>query len=508
MRKRTGDPPTPVPRGAAVPATASSPPSASVPTSAHRWLVLIAMTGSLSMIMLDQTVVTVALPSMSHDLPLSPTGEQWVVNAYVLAMAALVALGGKLGDRLGGVTTFRYGVAIFFLASLACGLVPHGDFGEPSIIAARAVQGGGAALMVPVSAAIVVSAFSTNDRGRAMAVYAGISQVFLAVGPLLGGVLTESISWRTVFWLNVPVGLAALVMVHVARPDNQRRSDTQVSTGSAAMLVVGIGAIVLAVQQAGVWSWDGPATLLTLAGGIAVTAVFVLVQLSTSDALVNVRLLTRRAFVGNLTVLGLVQFALLAVVLYSSLYFQELLNLSPIRAGVAVLPFVLALAASAQLGGLWYDSRGVRPPALTGLAVCALGLASWALVLPRFDYVAQIPGMAASGFGIGLLMSPTNTDALGRVGAAERSQASGLVQTVRQLGGTLGVALIGAVVLGTRHHGAHASARHHYADAIAVGFGCAATVFAIALVAGWLLLPRDRLIAGGDDAELPTVAAA
>src|SRR5690349_9382490 len=182
------------------------------------WLVLVAMTGSLSMIMLDQTVVTVALPSMSRELPLSPTGQQWVVNAYVLAMASLVALGGKLGDRFGGVSTFRAGVTIFFVASALCGLVPHGPWGEPAMIAARALQGAGAALMMPVSASIVIGAFGPARRGRAMAVYTGISQVFLAVGPLLGGFLTQEFSWRLVFWLNVPVGLAALIMVRIARP--------------------------------------------------------------------------------------------------------------------------------------------------------------------------------------------------------------------------------------------------------------------------------------------------
>jgi MFS family permease len=153
----------------------------------NRWLVLVAMTGSLSMIMLDQTVVTVALPSMARGLPLTPTGQAWVINAYVLAMAALVALGGKLGDKLGGVTTFRIGVVIFFFASIGCGLAPHGSIGEPWIIAARALQGAGAALMVPASAAIVIGAFAVRERGRAMAMYTGISQVFLAVGPLLGG---------------------------------------------------------------------------------------------------------------------------------------------------------------------------------------------------------------------------------------------------------------------------------------------------------------------------------
>ena len=137
--------------------------------SSNRWLVLVAMTGSLAMIMLDQTVVTVALPSMGRELPLSAAGEQWVVNAYVLAMAALVALGGKLGDKFGGVTTFRAGVAIFFVASMLCGVAPRGSLGESWIIAARVLQGAGAALMVPVSAAIVIGAFPLSERGRAMA---------------------------------------------------------------------------------------------------------------------------------------------------------------------------------------------------------------------------------------------------------------------------------------------------------------------------------------------------
>src|SRR5262249_29644841 len=149
----------------------------------------------------------------------------WVVNAYVLALAALVAFGGKLGDRIGRVTTFRVGVLIFFVASAACGLAPDATV----LIAARVAQGGGAALMWPASAAIMVSTFDLGERGRAMAMYAGISQVFLAAGPLLGGLLTEWVTWRAVFWLNVPVGIAALVMVRVAHPDNAAQPTSRIS---------------------------------------------------------------------------------------------------------------------------------------------------------------------------------------------------------------------------------------------------------------------------------------
>ena len=185
------------------------------------------------MILLDQTVVSVALPTMSRDLPLSSSGAQWVVNAYVLAMAAFVALGGKLGSKLGPVTTYRVGVVVFFLASAVCGLAPVGSHGEDWLITARVVQGVGAALMMPVTAAIVMAAFPESVRGRAMGAYVGIGQIFLALGPLVGGACTEWLSWRVVFWLNVPVGLVALVLVHVARPANDREPALRVATQGA-----------------------------------------------------------------------------------------------------------------------------------------------------------------------------------------------------------------------------------------------------------------------------------
>jgi len=384
-------------------------------------------------------------------------------------------------------------VVIFFLASMGCGLAPHGSFGEPWLIAARVLQGAGAALMMPASAAIVIGAFGVAERGRAMAIYAGISQVFLAIGPLLGGLLTEAVSWRAVFWLNVPVGIAALVMVHIARPVNTAQPGVAIPARSVLMLVVGIATTVLAVQQANSWSWTSPVTLLTLAAGLLISTVFMMSQLRSRDPLVQVRLFARRAFAGDLAVLGLVQFGLLAVVLFGSLYLQDLLRMSPVMAGLGVLPLILPTTVAAQLGGRWYDKAGVRPPVLTGLAIAVLGLAAWAAALPELSYALQIPGMIITGFGLGLVLSPTNTDALGRVDAAERSQASGLVQTVRQLGGTFGVAIIGAVVLAIEGAGTTAGSAQNAADAVTVGFAVAAAAFALAFFAGWRLLSPERV---------------
>jgi EmrB/QacA subfamily drug resistance transporter len=485
----------------------TAPPAPAAPTR-NSWLTLVAMTGSLAMIMLDQTVVTVALPTMTRDLPLSPTGQQWVVNAYVLAMAATVALGGKLGAKYGPVTTFRAGVVIFFVASAMCGLAPHGSYGEEWIIISRAGQGLGAALMMPVSATIVMAAFPLSVRGKAMAVYVGISQIFLAVGPLLGGALTEWVSWRAVFWLNVPVGIVALVLVARARPDNAKQPSSVIKPVPVALMIIGLGLSVYAIQQAGSWGWGSSRTLGLLAAGIVITVLFVWSQIQTSDPLVQVKLFARRAFLGNVTVLFATQFSLLAIVLYSTLYVQDLLHYSPIMAGVAALPLILPLAVGAQLAGRWYDAKGVRPPVIAGMAVATVGVIVWAITLSQLSYMVQIPGMVITGFGLGLVFSPVNTDALGRVGASERAQASGIVQTVRQLGGTLGVAVIGAIVLAQKHEGTQAahSSRNpkqeiidQSADAIAVGFYVAAAVFAVGLVASFFLLSKERVVDDPDD---------
>ena len=457
-----------------------------------KWLILVAMTGSLSMVMLDQTVVTVALPTMGAQLGLSVSGQQWVINAYVLATAALVAVGGKLGDRFGGVTVFRAGVLVFFLASALCGLTPTDGWGPAWLITARVLQGAGAALMLPVSAAIVINAFDVSERGRAMAVYAGISQVFLAIGPLIGGVLTQYASWRTVFWLNVPVGFAALVLVHLARPENGRQVNARISAGSVALLVGGIASLVLGLQQTAVWGWTAVATWWCIGLGAALTAIFVVRQLHSTRPLVAVRLFADRSFAGPVLVLGLVQFGLLPVILFNSLYLQDLLGFSPVRTGVAVLAFILPLTVAAQRGGRWYDRSGVRPPVIAGLAIALAGLVVWAVALPHIGYLVQIPGMILTGFGLGLVFSPANTDALGRVQAGQRGQASGLVQTVRQLGGTIGVAVLSAVVLGFEHAGSHATPAAA-AQAIGYGYIAAAAIFALALIVAIKTLGRERI---------------
>jgi EmrB/QacA subfamily drug resistance transporter len=453
------------------------------------WLILIAMTGSLSMIMLDQTVVSVALPTMTHDLRLSGSAAQWVVNAYVLAMAAAVALGGKLGTKIGPVTTFRFGVIGFLVASAACGLAPSGGL----LVTARIVQGLAAALMTPVTASIVMAAFPTSMRGRAMGAYVGVSQIFLALGPLVGGTLTEWWTWRAVFWVNVPIGVAALALAHFAAPANPTRRAERISLAGAAMLTVGIGATVYGLQQASAWGWTSAGTIGVVGGGILVLAVFVWRQLGVREPLVDVRLFRNRAFVGDSIVLFTTQFGLLAMTLYASLYAQNLLGYSPIQAGFSALAMIAPLMVGAQLAGRWYDRSGARPPLLLGLTLATIGAAVWAIALPDISYWSKVPGMALVGLGLGFVFSPINTDALSRVAPADRPQASGIVQTVRQLGGTLGVAVIGSVILAHEDpHLAPAARVGNVAHAMTYGFWLGAAVFGLGLAFGCWLLPRRQ----------------
>lgn len=458
-------------------------------TQQRPWLVLVAMTGGLSMVMLDQTIVTVALPTMMRDIPLSAGGAHWVVSAYVLAIAALVALGGRIGDWLGAVTAFRIGVALFFLASCGCGLVPQGVGGEPVMLLFRALQGAGAALMLPASQSVVTNAFPVEQRGRALAVYVGIGQLFLAVGPLLGGLLTETVSWRAVFWLNVPVGLATLALVQIAKPDNQADGKTP-SLPIAALLVAGMGLFILGLQEGPNFGWTSPVTLGAMIVGLLLLSWLVRHQWRSKDPLVDVRLVAVPGIGGDLIVLTLVQASMLGMVLYGTMYLQNVLGFAPLAAGVASLPLILGIAVGAQVGGRLFDRSGIRVPVLSGLLIAAVGTGAWALALLGNEYMFQLPGMMLSGLGVGLVQSPTGVDALSRAPVSKRNQMSGLVQTLRQTGGTIGIAMTGAVVLTLEPAGAVSA---HARFPIAAAFALSALVLVLAFIFGWLMLSRQRL---------------
>jgi EmrB/QacA subfamily drug resistance transporter len=407
----------------------------------RRWWALITMTGSLSMILIDQTVVSVALPTMQRDLDLSTTGVQWVVNAYLLSIAVFVALGGRAGDILGNVRIFRIGALLFVLASAACGFAQS----ETMIIVSRILQGVGAAMMTPSSGAIVINAFGPSERGRAMGVYAGVSMIFLALGPLLGGVLVEAVSWRAVFFINLPVGLVMLALAHVTlTPDKPQGG--RVDWVGAPLIVFGIGSLVLALMQANTWGWgDGKTIGLLVAAAVLIPAT-ILWELRQKEPLVQLRLFANRNFSADNLVLAAVQFGLTGVSVFGAIWVQDVLEFTAIQAGLSLLPLTIPLLLIAPRVGAIYDKIGPRGLVSAGVATVALGLGWNAFWMSELSYAWIAPGYVLMGIGLALVMSPSNTDAMNAAPTLLRGQASGVIQTMRQVGATVGLALMGTIV--------------------------------------------------------------
>lgn len=450
------------------------------------------MTGSLSMIFIDITVVGVALPQIRADLGMSDAGLNWVMSVYTLVMACLVAFCGRIADMIGRVPAFIGGVVVFALASLACGFAGS----EGSLIAGRACQGVGAALMQPASGALVISAFARRHRGKVMAIYVGIPLLFMVIGPLVGGFLTQAASWRWCFWVNLPVAAAALILTAIARPLDARSASWRIDPWSLLLLMIGLPALILAVQQGNEWGWMAPwsttlaerippARLVTslplAAAGAVLLVLFIRRQWRSSEPLLALGLFRDRGLLANALILFMMQFTMTGLLLQGSVYAQEVLGFDPRQAGASLLPLLVPILFVVHVAGRLYDRIGVRTPAIIGTALATAGglIAGIGAWLKNYPIIGC--GFAIMGVGIGFVMSPTNTDSLNRVPADARAQVSGLMQTMRHVGGTTGLAVIGAAVLVARTHLGQETA------ATAVGYGVGALGCGAALLAAVIL---------------------
>jgi EmrB/QacA subfamily drug resistance transporter len=454
------------------------------------------------MVMIDQTVVSVALPTMQRDLGLSTSGVQWVVNAYLLLLAVLVALGGRVADLLGAERTFKAGAGLFVLASALCGLAGN----EAMIIASRGLQGVGAAMMVPSTGALIVNTFDERERGKAMGIYSGVSMVFLALGPLVGGLLTQSVSWRAVFYVNLPIGAVMLVAAHSTLPSRPlvRLSRDSIDWVGLPLLIVGLGALVLGLMQGKSWGWSSPSILVLLGTAAVMTPVFLWWETRAAAPLVKLSLFRVQNFAPDAVIVAGVQFALVGASVFGAVWSQQVLGFSAIHAGVAMLPLTLPLLFTAPIAGRLYDRIGPRPLLTIGGLLIAGGLAWLAGHLPHREYDLLIPGYIAMGIGIGLIVSPGTTDALGAARPSERSQASGIVQTVRQVGGVVGIAILGAIVAAVSSVAPTASPATHVTAAtngVAAAYWTGSAVMAaMAMLAGVCIRRRPVAVPATDPA--------
>ena len=393
----------------------------------NRRLVLAAMVFAVAMTTIDQTIVAIAIPDIARDLKLSPTGSQWVVNGYLLSLAALFAFGGRIADVVGRRTMAVVGVLGFALTSAACGLTPHGALAEAWIVGWRILQGATAALMFPAAVGIVVASFPLRERGRAMAIFFGISGGLTAVGPISGGLLTQW-TWRGIFWVNLPIAAISLYLIWRSKPDNEARPAPLDYRGTA-LVTAAMGLIVLGLQQSASWSWSSPATWLCLLAGLAAMALFVRHELRTEHPLLELNIFRDRGFAVETAVLGLVSIVFVPFFFFASVYAQAALGLKPTTAGLYLLYFFLGFVVASQRGGRLLDRSGARLPVVLGTAIAVVGFWLLAGRLAHLSLGAQWIEIALAGAGVGMMLTPASTDAVNRAPSSSYSEVTGITQT-------------------------------------------------------------------------------
>jgi EmrB/QacA subfamily drug resistance transporter len=408
-------------------------------------LTLAAMVAAVAMMFIDQTIVAIAVPNLQQDLSLTATGSQWIVNGYLLALSAFFALGGKIADVGGRRRMLVVGVVGFATASALCGATPTTGIAEAWIITFRVLQGAFAALLFPAALAILVAAYPLRERGKKLAVFFALTGAMTSIGPIAGGYLTEW-TWRAIFWINVPVAIVALVLIARARIADERHPG-RIDAGGAALLCLGMGLVVLGLQQASAWGWSDGRTWACFAAGLALLAVFIARELRASEPLINVRIFADRGFAADNLVLGLMSVAFVPLFFFASLYAQICLGWKASEAGLYLLIFFGGFAGASQLGGRILDARGARPAVVAGCALAAAGFALWASKLPDLSVDGQWLYIVLAGAGIGLVLGPVSTDAVNRAPRTGYGEATGITQTSRNFGSSRGLAVLGSILI-------------------------------------------------------------
>jgi EmrB/QacA subfamily drug resistance transporter len=422
-------------------------------------LILAAMIFAVSMTFIDQTIVAIAIPTIQEDLSLSATGVQWIINGYLLSLSALFAFGGRLADIAGHRKMVTIGVVVFATASALCGATPTGSLDEAWLIFFRVVQGAGAAIMFPAALAIVLNAFPLRERGRAMAIFFAVAGGLTSIGPIAGGYLTEW-TWRAIFWINIPVAIVALVLTAKAKPDNEKHPAPLDYRGTL-LITGGMGLAVLGLQQSSVWGWGGAATWLCIAAGLTLIGVFVTYELKVANPLLRIRIFQDRAFAVDNAVLFLLMIAFVPLFFFASMYAQISLGESASETGLYLLIFFAGFATASQWGGKMLDSVGARRPVVLGCALAAVGFYLWGDSLTELSVSDQWYYIVLSGVGMGLVLSPANTDALNRVPKSRYGEATGITQTVRNFGASLGLAVLGSILILQNKSNLEATATEH-----------------------------------------------
>ena len=417
-------------------------------TGPHRkWLTLAAVSFGLFMIMLDNTVVNVALPSIQEDLGADLSELQWVVAGYALTFAALMLIGGKVADAYGRRRVFVIGIVIFTLASLWCGLADSSEM----LIAARVVQGAGAALMNPATLSIIAATFPPAQRGAAIGIWAGVSALALAIGPLVGGLLTEHLSWHWIFFVNIPVGLvgiaASLLLIDESRDTTHVRLDLPGLFTSA----LGLFSLTYGLIEANTYGWTSVRILGAFGVAIVALVAFVLLERHQRAPMLPLDLFKNRTYTGANTVILLVALAMFGVFFFVSLYMQNVLGYSAVQTGAAFLPMTILIILIAPIAGRATDRFGSRTLMTVGMLLVATQLLSFSRLTVDSTFWNLLPGLLVGGAGMALTMTPGAAAATRAVPVDKAGVGAAVLNAFRQVGGSLGIALMGAIMAREAH---------------------------------------------------------
>ncbi|MGW6726963.1 MFS transporter [Nocardia sp. NPDC055029] len=408
--------------------------------SVHRWWTLATVCAATFMLMLDLTVVNVAMPAIQVDLDATFGDMQWVIDAYALGLAAFLLSAGSLADRVGRRKLFALGLVVFTLASVACGLAT-----EPSLlIIARGVQGVGASILYAVGPALIAAEFHGRERGSAFGIFGATAGVAVAAGPLIGGALTE-LDWRWVFYINLPVGLLALLIVLTQVPESAGRGDRPTDYAGLGLLSGGLFTLVFAIIRAPIVGWISPTTAIVLVASLALLIGFVVVQSRISHPMLDLALLRNRTFDALSAATFTINFAVLPVILFGVLWMQGVLGLSAIETGIRFLPLTVMLLLAGAVGGVL--SARVPTNLLIGAALVLTG-AGFLLLLgidTNDSWTAALVPFLVAGLGMGLFNPPRANASVALVSADDSGMGSGANETFQQVGAALGIAVLGAV---------------------------------------------------------------
>jgi EmrB/QacA subfamily drug resistance transporter len=460
------------------------------------------------MVILDASVVNVALPTIKRDVGFSEQSLSWILNAYTLMFGGFLLLGGRLADRLGRRRLFIAGIALFAGASLLCGVSQS----EATLLVARGLQGLGGALVSPAALSIILTTFAEgSERNRALAVWGAIAGAGGAVGLLLGGLIVQALSWRWVFFINVPIGAAVLALAPRIVPES--RSESPAGSGydaeGAVAITLGTIALVFTLIKADSWGWTSGRTLAGFVVALVLIVGFILIERRHEDPLVPLRIFSNRNLAASDATMLVVAAALFGMFFFCTLYLQQVLGYSALKTGVAYLPLSATIIGSSGVASRFVDRFTPKPVLVTGLAVTTVGFILLTRVSGHGDYASHVlPSMIVLGVGLGMSFVPITIAATSGVAPGDSGLASGLLNTTQQVGGSLGLAILSSVsnsrTTGALHGGATvpAALTHGFKGAFVV----AAVLCAAGVVVALVLLPRRRR--KSEDAHLEAVAMA